>query len=80
MTLSLNGETTNNNTVSSFIELDGTFGFETFSFSEFTSLKELRLENGSDFFQFDQIVFNVVPEPGTIALFALGVFIWPREA
>ena len=55
------------------ITLDGTFGFETFYFDEFNSFKELQLTTGP--YQYDQLIFNVVPEPGTLALLASGTMI-----
>ena len=70
--VTLSGTRVDNSEVSTFIKLDGTFGFETFSFpfQEFTSLKELRLYyNG---FQYDNLVFNVIPEPCTLVLLAVG--------
>ena len=77
--LTLNGTRNDNSKVSASIGLDGTFGFETFSFGEFTSLKELRLDYDGYLFQYDNIAFNVVPEPGTLFLLSFGVFILPKR-
>ena len=77
--LILRGTKIDNSTVNVPITLDGIFGFEEFYFGELTSLKGLYLDDLGSFCQYDQIVFNVVPEPGTLVLLALGALIRPRK-
>jgi hypothetical protein len=77
ITFPLTGIKADNSIVEVPVTLDGTFGFETFYFDELISLKELRLPYGA--YQYDQLVFNLVPEPGTLTLLATGIIMLLRQ-
>jgi len=66
-------------TVSTSLTLDGVFGFETFTLQGFTNLTELRLEDDIAMFQYDNITVNVIPEPTTVSLLALGLVLVRRR-
>jgi hypothetical protein len=79
VTLSLTGIEADNSVIDIPVTLDGTFGFETFYFDGLTSLKELRLYQDNSFFQYDQLIFNVIPEPATLVFLATGAMIMLRR-
>lgn len=60
---------------------DGTVGLQTFNFVGFDNLTHVEWLQEGDFHQYDNIVVNVVPEPGTvIALLAgLGLLVSRRR-
>ncbi len=67
-------------TVEQIFDTDGPFGLQTFNFNAgFTNLISVQWAQVSPFHQIDNIVADVpvdvisVPEPGTIALFAIGL-------
>lgn len=56
------------------VSLDGLFGAETFAFDDgFTELRAVSWSQSLDFHQFDNIRAQIVPEPSTFALIALGL-------
>jgi hypothetical protein len=75
VTLTLNGIRSDNSQINVPIALDGTFGFETFNFEDFTGLKEIRLIHGDYKSQYDNIVLDVIPEPCTLVLMSFGTII-----
>jgi len=75
--VSLIGTKSDNSTVTSSFTLDGVFGFEMHTLETFTDLIELRLVGQS--YQYDNITFDVIPEPTTIVLFGLGVLLLRKQ-
>jgi len=57
-------------TVQQTVDLDGSFGFESFSLSGFTDVVSVTWQQVADFHQFDDII--ATPEPGTALLLGLG--------
>jgi hypothetical protein len=68
--LNFTGNKATGGTVSANFTLDGTFGFQTLTFSEFTNLSSVSWVQQSQFHQFDTIVVAPVPEPATVLGFA----------
>ena len=66
----LTGNKATGGTVSANFTLDGTFGYQTLTFSEFTNLSSVSWVQQSQFHQFDTIVVVPVPEPATVLGFA----------
>ena len=64
------GTRADTSTVNQTFNLDGSFGPETFAFTGFTNLVSVSWVQSPDYHQFDNVV--VAPEPGTLALFAIG--------
>lgn len=74
--------TTASGTVTDSFDVDGEFGFQTFSLTGFTDLSSVRwTHNAPDFVQFDNIVLSgravggvtaTAPEPSSLALLGLG--------
>jgi len=57
-------------TVQQTVDLDGSFGFESFSLTGFTDVVSVTWQQVADFHQFDEIL--ATPEPGTALLVGLG--------
>lgn len=77
--VALIGTKSDNSTVTTYLTLDGVFGFERYTVEGFTGLTALRLALESTTFQYDNIVLDVIPEPATILLLGLGVLLLRRR-
>ena len=63
----------NSTTVSALFTLDGIFGNETFTFTGWSDLVSVTWSQDPEFHQFDNIVVQAVPEPGSLVLLGLGI-------
>jgi hypothetical protein len=68
--LNFTGTKAGGGTVTASFTLDGNFGFQTFTFNDFTNLTSVSWVQESQFHQFDLITVAPVPEPTTVLGFA----------
>ena len=74
-TITFTGNVFGGGTVTEPIDLDGTFGFETLTFTGFTNLTSVTWVNTFDYHSFDNIVLDTssVPVPAAAWLFGSGL-------
>jgi PEP-CTERM motif len=73
-TITFSGALSGGGTVSQSFTLNNSYLFQTFFFSGFTNLLSVSWSQNYAFHQFDNVVLNsTVPEPGALALVALGL-------
>ena len=72
-TVSFTGYIFGGGTVVQSFETDAVTGLQTFNFVGFDNLTSMEWIQDGNFHQYDNIVLNVVPEPGTIVVLIAGI-------
>ena len=72
-TVTFTGFINGGGTVLQAFTTDNAVGLETFNFAGFTNLTKVEWLQDNNFHQYDNIVVNVVPEPGTIVALMVGL-------